>query len=439
MTTAAGVIDEASPASTSQEQDEQFRLPVDDDEAPLAAEPEEQERQPDSQSDGTEDAEGDANPDAEDPASATPHDDAIQSLIKPEQRKQAEPEQKPEASKAPEKKLDAKQATQPKPASDEKKDDPFEGLSRDDIKIKTRDRIVSLHKRASTAETKLAEREKNYAENEPFAKTGRNYTKLFEHYGISDDELGHVSTDEFAGAIRASASAVRAADAIGKGYMPHKDDLAVLDGVRDSLDQIYTAMGSPLGQVSEFTGRLPADLQDLVDSEAITEERARLLHAAEIASGVKVAAKKPETTARPELRQAPALREQPVQQRERQPSSTASADNDAWSEIVSDLSEAGIAPAAISEHFQKHLVPIITRLVQEKWPGVDPRSIPPMKRVGLARRAQAEFAERQPKPVVRPVAKQGQPLRATGSYAPVTAAEPDSALAFAVQHLSKPR
>jgi hypothetical protein len=119
---------------------------------------------------------------------------------------------KPDATKAADDK--AKPKDPPKPATDAKPDEtPLTPEERKQFGPKAQKRIVELHSRAKTAETKFAELEKTYQAAAPDVAFGKAFSGVIEQYSLQADlgDLNPESGDaDVAAAIKFSASVQRA-------------------------------------------------------------------------------------------------------------------------------------------------------------------------------------------------------------------------------------
>lgn len=318
---------------------------------------------------------------------------AIDKLAAPDAETKAEPA-KPAAKAA--KPVEKAEAKAPEKTED-KDEDALAGFTPDEAKGlrgKTRDRIQTLHARARTAETSLAEKDKAIAEYEPLAKNFKAFDELIEKAGVRED-LDSTPAEEFTAAIATTAAYARAGASIARGERPSDQDIAKLQG----LHQVVGAMLQPLGLaragVEPFEGKLPDELNDRVATGEISIAEARVLAAHAKASSAKPVQLRP-AAQRPQ--QQPAQRQPaPVQA-----SAAKRALDDAAvanRQIASLISEAGVDPKNVATHFRTNLVPIIDRLVKkELGSDVTQADVPPSMRADYARRAQAEFQAKSSNP-----------------------------------------
>lgn len=370
---------------------------------------------------------------------------AIDKLAAPEPKDEVEARPaKPAAAKAA-----AKPASEAKPEpkapekTEDKDEDAFEGFSPDEakqLKGKTRDRIQSLHARARTAETTIAEREKAIAELKPAADNFKAFDSLIESAGIRED-LDSTPAEEFTAAIATTAAYARVDAAIKRGEQPSEQDVKKLQQLHHTVDSILQPLGRGKRGVEPFEGKLPDELNDRVATGEISIAEARIL-----ASHAKAASAKPVELRAAAPRQAPPAQRQPqapVPTVKRALDEVSVADR----QIVSLISESGVAPKDVANHFRTNLSPIIDRLVKKDL-GSDVKvtDVPPSMRADYARRAQAEFQAKSSNPprtaaaTTAPAQREPTPLahgnRQTRSSVAKGGSHSDEFLSSVIDHMS---
>lgn len=335
---------------------------------------------------------------------------AIDKLAAPEPKDEVAPKTEKPAAKAAKPAVEAKTEPKAPTKTEEKDEDAFEGFTSDEAKGlrgKTRDRIQSLHARARTAEVALAEKEKVEADLKPLADFGRNFNELVDKAGVRED-LNSVPDVEFTAAIATTAAYDRAEKAIARGERPADQDIARLQGLHEVVGKMLQPLGLAKAGIAPFEGKLPDELNDRVATGELSIAEAKVLAAHAQASSAKPV----------QLR--PAAQRQPQQPAPRPPEQAPAAKRALDERTVADrqiaalISEAGVAPKDVANHFKTNLNPIIERLVKKEL-GSDftAADVPPSMRADYARRAQQEFQ-----------AKSSNPSRTAAATTPAAQREP---------------
>lgn len=214
------------------------------------------------------------------PSASNPVKDAIDRLAKSSTTPAPKPAGKPAADQP-------KSATAPevKPTDEAlttrtKDDFDFTPEERAKLRKDTAERFDRVLGAARTAREELEKAA-------PLIERGKSYASVLDRFDLHAD-IGFVPEDHFAGVVKAQAAINRALIAIHQGRLPAPGDVETFKALAENVDMLRSKIGLPATPaapsapvVKPFEGELPADLKDLVEVYGLSEQRARLIAAAE--------------------------------------------------------------------------------------------------------------------------------------------------------------
>jgi hypothetical protein len=251
----------------------------------------------------------------------------------------------------------------------------------------------------------------------PDAEYGRAFKAIEERHNVRDD-FQTLNDEQLAWSVKAQASALRAVQAIQQGREPSAKDVQNLDLLRQGLDAVDQAIGrkpaaapAPLVDVGELEKAIGA--AQYGDTDALQA----ILDKAKAAQGA------PAKPAAAQAQQAAPI----ATPREAQPARQAQPER-AWSDrdeqtalalTKGALTEAGITPDQIDQHYAKNLLPLVLTKIKTLEQRVF-AAIHPAHRNALIIEANAKWQREQASRNQPPAAprRPATPISATGARAP---------------------